>query len=351
VSGAITAPRGQSLCLGHEAVEQAFGRARACGRLPHAWLFLGPRGIGKATLAFRLTRELLAKPDELPHDPQSAVFRQVAHATHPDLHVLERRPHPRTGRMQTEIVIDSVREVIEELHKTAAWDGARVLLIDPIDELNRNAENALLKLLEEPAAGIVIFLICHNQGSVPRTILSRCALMRLRPPPAVACETIVRTQRPDIEPTWLARLGALTSGSPGRMIEAHDSDLLAHYDALLTACCQSGPAASRALELSESFAKLASASNIRRPFELIATLAVRAAKSAAGSPPDVAITPDEPQRLQALTQNLPYRHWLHLWSHLAGLPEQVEGLNLDARMSLFLSLRALMGEGIEQLEI
>lgn len=351
MSDTAPTPREQSACLGHDKVEHAFERALASARLPHAWLLLGPRGIGKATLAFRLARRLLAKPEESANDPQSAVFRQVAHGTHPDLHVLERRPHPRTGRMQTEIVIDSVREVIDELHKTAAWDGARVLLIDSIDEMNRNAENAVLKLLEEPAPGIVIFLVCHNQGSVPRTILSRCAQMRLRPPSPEVCETIIRNLRPELDPSTLARLTALTGGAPGRMVDAHEADLLAHYDTLITACTEPGTPVARALDLTETFTKLASGSSIRRPFELITTLTVRAAQSAAGTTPGAAISENEPQQLAALTQALPHRHWLKMWEKLQGLPERIEGLNLDARTSLFLSLRALMGEGVEQLEI
>ena len=118
------APRQNPNCLGHEQVEKAFHRALASGRLPHAWLLSGPRGIGKATLAFAFARILLAKPMEDARDPNSAIFRQVAQSSPPDLIVLERRPHPKTGKMQTEIVVDAVRAAIDGMHRTTAWDGS-----------------------------------------------------------------------------------------------------------------------------------------------------------------------------------------------------------------------------------
>ena len=150
-------PRANPDLLGQEAALGVLGRALGSGRLPHGWLFSGPEGIGKATLAYRFARALLAGPEAvraaLDLAPEHPVFRQVAQGAHPDLTVLEPERDPKTGRVKSEIPVGAVRAATAALHATAAMGGYRVVVIDGAERLNRNAANALLKSLEEPPAG------------------------------------------------------------------------------------------------------------------------------------------------------------------------------------------------------
>src|SRR5215475_8825867 len=138
------APRANPEFFGHPLAEQALLRAWRSNRMHHAWLITGPRGIGKATLAFRFTRHVLAggdsglfgdAPDTLEVPPTAPVFRQVASGGHPDLLTIERGYDEKRDRYRTEIVVDDVRELGGFLHLKAAAGGWRVVVIDSIDEM------------------------------------------------------------------------------------------------------------------------------------------------------------------------------------------------------------------------
>ena len=156
---AVRHPRVTAGLFGHRAAEMALLNAYRSGRIPHAWLIGGPQGIGKATLAYRMARFVLANSrpmapsvqhaESLALDPDYPVARQVAAGSHGGLLVLERGLNDR-GVMRTVITVDETRETISFFGSTAAVDGWRVCIVDTVDELNPNAANALLKILEEP---------------------------------------------------------------------------------------------------------------------------------------------------------------------------------------------------------
>jgi len=155
MSAAPPPPRDNPDLIGHADAEAEILAALRAGRLHHGWLIAGPRGIGKATLAYRFARFLLAGTPETGTDtlhiaPDSAVFRRVAAGGHSDLLTLERRADAKTGKLRREIVVGDVRAVGPFLGLTAGEGGWRIVVVDAADDLNRNAANALLKLLEEP---------------------------------------------------------------------------------------------------------------------------------------------------------------------------------------------------------
>jgi DNA polymerase-3 subunit delta' len=188
----ITAPhpRETSVLFGHHEAEATMLSAYRSGRIPHAWLIGGAQGIGKATLAYRMARFVLTHPNpravEVQHagtlsvDPNHPVARQIAAGSHGGLLTLERTLNDK-GVMRTVITVDETRETISFFGSTAAVDGWRVCIVDTVDELNSNAANALLKILEEPPRQSVFLLISHAPRRVLATIQSRCRKLPLRP--------------------------------------------------------------------------------------------------------------------------------------------------------------------------
>ena len=187
---AVRHPRETAELFGHREAEAALLNAYRSGRIPHAWLIGGAQGIGKATLAYRMARFVLAhrnplaapvqRAETLAVDPADPVARQIAAGAHGGLLVLERGLNDR-GVMRTVITVDETRETISFFGSTAAVEGWRVCIVDTVDELNPNAANALLKILEEPPQQSLFLLVSHAPSRVLPTILSRCRKLPLRP--------------------------------------------------------------------------------------------------------------------------------------------------------------------------
>jgi DNA polymerase-3 subunit delta' len=183
-------PRETLQWFGHEEAERALLEAYRGGRMPHAWLIGGPAGIGKATLAYRMARFVLAHPDYAAPQVQSAgslalpsdhrAVRLIASQGHPDLLVLERRPGE-SGALRTVIAVEDVRRLVPFLGSTAGEAGWRVVVVDSADELNAAGANALLKLLEEPPRRCLFLIVSHAPGRLLATIRSRCRRLLLRP--------------------------------------------------------------------------------------------------------------------------------------------------------------------------
>jgi DNA polymerase-3 subunit delta' len=191
-------PRETTALFGHRDAEMALLNAYRSGRIPHAWLIGGAAGIGKATLAYRMARFVLAhrKPlasdvqraETLHIDPNDPVARHVAAGAHGGLLTLERTLNDK-GVLRTVITVDETRETISFFGSTAAVEGWRVCIVDTVDELNPNAANALLKILEEPPQQSLFLLVSHAPARVLPTILSRCRKLSLRP---LATDDVVR---------------------------------------------------------------------------------------------------------------------------------------------------------------
>jgi DNA polymerase III subunit delta' len=174
--------------FGHgEAMRHLAGAYRE-GRLHHGLILAGPAGIGKATFAFHLARHLLRFPDAnaapdgfQPDDPASTLFRLVAQGAHPSVLHLTRPINERTKSFRTALTADEVRKVGRFLSMTSHDGGYRVVIVDPADDMNVHAANALLKNLEEPPPRTLFALISHSSGNLLPTLRSRCQVVRMSP--------------------------------------------------------------------------------------------------------------------------------------------------------------------------
>lgn len=266
---AAVPPRANPLLLGHVGAEVQVRRWIEEGRLGHALLICGPWGIGKATWAFRIARSLLrqgragatdgggARPAEAGQGeqqdllwaaPQVAtapeassstevedqVFRWVASAAHPDLLTVERRFDEKRARQLTEIVVEDVRKIGAFLASSAARGGWRVVIVDAADEMNRNAANALLKVLEEPGAKSLIILVAHQPGLLPATVRSRCRRVVLRPLDNDVLDRLIVRYQPEVNDADRATLMALADGSIGCALDLATTDGLSAWRTLAT---------------------------------------------------------------------------------------------------------------------
>jgi DNA polymerase III subunit delta' len=221
--------------IGQAAAERALFDAARSGRLAHGWLLAGPRGVGKATLAYRFARFLLACADGAPRglfgdapeglavDPGNPVFRRVASGAHPDLRRVSRGVNPKTGRPRSEIVVDDVREAIAFLRLTPSEGGWRVIVVDGAEDMNRNAASALLKVLEEPPARAILLLVSHAPGRLLATIRSRCRKLELPALSAEALGEVLARQMPDLPDSDRRLVAALSEGSIGRAMALAES--------------------------------------------------------------------------------------------------------------------------------
>ena len=237
--------------FGHGQTLEDFRQALTGGRMPHAWLFAGPKGIGKATLAYHCAREALAIPadegpggggepalfgapepaatPENPHRPDAPLFRQVASGAHPDFMLLERSadPNAKDKRLRTAIVIGQVRQATQFLRRTSSGSRWKVLLVDSADDLNVNAANALLKVLEEPPGQAIVLLVSHSPGRLLPTIRSRVRSRQLRPLAEPDFAAVLESLDLSVPDAQRSRLSQLCEGSAGRAVQLLGSDALA----------------------------------------------------------------------------------------------------------------------------
>ncbi len=233
---AVPHPRETSVLFGHREAEAALLNAYRSGRIPHAWLIGGPQGIGKATLAYRMARFVLTHRDPLAPevqraetlqiDPNEPVARQVAAGAHGGLLTLERTLNDK-GVMRTVITVDETRETISFFGSTAAVEGWRVCIVDTVDELNPNAANALLKILEEPPQQSLFLLISHAPRRVLATIQSRCRKLPLRPlSQADVVSAAAQASGIAADDPALLEAAAASEGSVGRALTLFGGDSL-----------------------------------------------------------------------------------------------------------------------------
>lgn len=234
---AVPLSRDNPYFTGHDEAEQTFLDAWSSGRMAHAWMICGPRGIGKATLAYRMARFALSQPGDIDQgaslfgepEPEASslqmsgehpVFRRISAQGHGDFRAIERAwADTKKSKRKASISVSEIRGIGSFLRLTPAEGGWRVVVIDAADEMNRNAENAVLKVLEEPPQRALIFLVSHNPARLLPTIRSRCRRLDLSPLPAQTVATLLMRYRPDLASKDTGPLSVLADGSIGRAIE------------------------------------------------------------------------------------------------------------------------------------
>ncbi len=365
-------PESNPELIGHEAAEAAFLAAYEAGRMPHAWLIAGPRGIGKATLAFRIARFLLAQDRPAPDNaadlfgapsapkatapagsglflaPDHPLYRRIAEGAHSDLRTLRRQVNERTGKLRGEIVIEDVRAAIDFLRLTPAESAWRILIVDAADEMNRNAANALLKILEEPRANTLILLVAHAPGRLLPTLRSRCRRLDLAPLPMAALAEALRRHAPDLDAADGHLVAALAGGSLGRALALADGGivwfreiaaLLAHWPRLDT---------SRLHKSADQLAGKGGDADFPNAAELLDFWLKRCqVHIALGQAPETELFAGEAAVIRGFADRVGLDRCLTLWEKVTSLFARVASVNLDRKqawVTAWLAI-AMAGEG------
>ncbi len=352
-SDAGPAPRANPNLIGHKAVETLLARAFRSGKLAHAWMLTGPRGVGKATLAWRFARHVLAhggpraslpEADSLFLDPAHPVFRRVAGGGHADVLTVERTADPRRNpsRIRAQIVVDDARRLRDFFSLAPAEGGWRVAVIDAADEMNRNAANAVLKIVEEPPPQALLLLIAHVPGRIPATLRSRCRKLALTPLPEDGVTEFLAAVRPGLDSNDRRLLAALADGAPGRAAMFADRGALELYrdmTGLIASAPDIDPAALHSF--ADGLARRGAEADFRIVADLLARwVARRTTAGARGHMPD-SLPPTREGRGQRLPAPPSLDRWAALWEKINTLAAQADRLNLDRKqviLDIFLAL-------------
>jgi len=316
-------PRMATHVFGH-ARARAEADAALAGSMPHAWLLTGPEGVGKATFAWAFARRLLGEE----RDPDLAGRARAL--SEPRLALVRRGWDEKAKRLKTQITVDEVRKLRNFLSLSAADGGRRVVIVDAADEMNPNAANAILKLLEEPPRGAVFLVVCHNPSGLLPTIRSRCRTLRFEPLSpddlGAALEGAGLTFSDRTE-----ALAALSAGSVGRAVALIEHDGLKLYDRLV-GLMASFPQLDRAAALDLASAAGGRGAEARRDLllGLIDTALARLARTGAGAPAGPPASPGEAETFARLAPGPDAaRAWATLAQESSERATHALGVNLD----------------------
>lgn len=279
------------MIVGQDRAVEQFASAWASRKLHHAWLLAGPRGVGKASFAHAAARRLLADaagpPFDLPgiESPNDhPIVKLVEARSHPDMRWLERLPREKGEGLARDISVNQIRELGAFMGMTAALSEWRVVVIDSMDELNREASNALLKMLEEPPANTLFFLISHAAGRLLPTIRSRCRRLDFQSLDDDAMASVLDARMASSNAAERDRIVAMSFGSAGRAMAFAELELAKLEESALTILRQGDPTNARRSDLANDLGKKASAERYAAFLELAPSLIAREARRLEAGP-------------------------------------------------------------------
>jgi len=337
-------PRECERLVGHQTAIDTFVQAHQSGRLHHAWILGGPKGVGKASFAYLATRYMLsgdavAAPGlAVPQgDPIAMRLRSGAHG---NVRVVRKSWDQKTKKFKTGIGVENIRTLTPFFGSTSSEAGYRIAIIDAADDMNVNAANALLKMLEEPPARSLFFLISHAPGRLLPTIRSRCRKLTFTPLPEAQVEELIRTVLPETSPTQAHAVARLADGAPGRAMALVLADGFTLYEGLFEAIGAGGAARNK---FADPLVRAGQDEQFSLFCDLLTDWLSRIAREAVkgASVEEIAIIPAETHFITKLLQRAGPQGIDQLRTEILRDKAQTMGLNLDKRQFVLRCLTAL----------
>ncbi len=325
-------PRETATLRGQAVAEARFLDALGTGRPPHGWMITGPKGVGKATLAWHIARHLLAggRGDRLHMDPGDPIFHRVAALAAPEIFLCRRPWDEKNQRLRTQITVDEARALKSFLQLSATDGGWRVAIVDSADEMNEAAANALLKILEEPPPRAALLLVCDQPARLLPTLRSRCRELRCAPlsPEDLAAALADASADPGaVSPAALATLAGGSVGAAFRLIELNG---VALYDQIATLFARApGLDETRAMALADSCAGRDAEARFGLVLDLIALALSRLALAAAGARPEPVSTAEAALWSRLGTAPAQARHWAVVVAETNARTAHARAVHLD----------------------
>jgi DNA polymerase-3 subunit delta' len=351
-------PRTTPHLFGHEEVETALLKNFLENRLPHAIILSGASGIGKATLAFRLARFLLsqtdapptaslfgdaAPPDSLYIAPETPVFRRIVSSGHGDLLTIEREFDEKRGQYKKDISVDAVRKIPHFLRKTAAEGGWRVVIVDSAEYLNRNSQNALLKILEEPPKKAILILTTSQVGGFLPTIRSRCRILPMKSLSDKNMGALIDTNIQGLRTDEKNTLIRLAEGSIGKALEFYKQDGITLYKQLLEIVTTLPDLDMITVHsLAEKLCEKGAEERYATAADIITGWCEQIARAGARGQKIADVIAGDGQSFEKIISRYPPRHFLDSWEKISQLIQQTEQYNLDKKLAIigtFLTLQ------------
>lgn len=360
VDDTLPEPREASFSIGHQDVERQLLALAASGKMPHALIFSGPAGIGKATMAFRTAKFLMsqkpveesgpslfgelepvAAPTTLTVSAEEQGARLVTSSGHPDLLTLARKVDEKTGAMKESLDVEQIRSVGPFLNLTPFMGGWRMVIIDDADTMTRSSQNALLKVLEEPPANTLLILIAHRIGQLIPTIRSRSRVIEFSAPSFDDFSTLIKkggAQSGEIEALY-----NISSGSIGTALRLTQSGALKAFEQV-TSLLAPWPSVSWVdVHMMGEVLNAKGADDGLRGFQevLLWTVEqiVKARAKGDGHLPAPLNTAPYPALLNAYS----LEHWSKIWENLNSHFATVKSGSLDRRQAIFGAFSILKG--------
>lgn len=341
--------------IGHDEAEKTMLAAHGSGRLHHAWLITGPRGIGKATLAWRFARFLLCgtqqgglfgggEPESFDVGADAPGRALVDARSHPDLFHLRRTLNSDTGRMRAEIAVDDVRDLGAFMHMTPAMGKWRVAIVDSADEMNRNSANAVLKVLEEPPPNAVLLIVAHAPGRLLPTIRSRCRRLALQHLSDDLVVDLLGRHAPQTADEERRALAGLAEGSIGRALELASAGSLGLYREMVDILGTLPDLdMARLHAFAERFGKRGEEANADwRSLNYLFDGWLKGLARQAATPGNSSnIVPAEKGLKERLLGSASLDRWIEAWERITHLLARSDAVNTDRKQTVLVSFLAL----------
>ncbi|MDR2067740.1 MAG: AAA family ATPase [Holosporaceae bacterium] len=225
---------------GHEKVESLLVNAIRNGRIFPSWIFYGPFGVGKSTVAHKFAAHLLSEEipegERLDISADNPTLKLMSSGIHPDFFILK--------QSEESISLENTRNLFLKIRKAPALSRWRAVIVENASHLNMNIYNSLLKVLEDPPQQTAIIMICDSLGTIPKTLLSRAAKVSF----FALDEAMVEKILEGMGLSEAKKLARLSNGSVGYALYMRENNGLAVYDSLLDGFSSAGANYKKALK-------------------------------------------------------------------------------------------------------